>query len=464
MSASCTGMAVAVLLVSQIDLKIIFALLLAVLAAAIIFAFWKKALPIFLILTFFSGFCYASVFGNFTRTDFADGCYIFAVGKIKQKDTAAKVELKSNYGALVAQTENFNEIRSGDQLKICLESKQIIKAEPQMAGYYLANYKTVQVIKNPQFEIVGHRPSIENFFNNIRLRVDRVFAVIWPGDKGQLAKGLILGDPNFSDAFAEKIKKTGLTHITAVSGFNISIILVVMFGALRAAAGKKFAFYASVFILVAFFFLTGGASSVTRAAIMGLVVIIGKMIGRRALLINDLVLAAMIMLLVNPFVVYDIGFQLSFAATVGLVLSESLSVLAKTKNKYLKELLAMLAQTLSAQVLCFGIILYHFGSLTLIGFISNIFVLPVLPLGMLLAALALAFGLVSIKLALVLNVFLGLVVGYVKLVIDLFALLPFGQFNAGALTWPWAIVYYILLIATAYFIKFFYEKKWAENI
>jgi len=450
-------------LLSWPGLKILLFLPLPIAIISLSFSLLRKnPLPLLLVVVFFGGTMLPIVYKTIYIRPVVPGCGIYTLQSVKPIGRSfLELGLKSEQGNLAVKTKSDKQFELSDDLKVCFSQEQV-KVAGEYKSYYLSRYQTEQLVETDEIKFVSSHKSVRKSFAILTDKINSVFLVLMPGNAGQLAKGLLFGDPEFSDTFSSQIKKSGLTHIVAVSGYNVSIILVVMFGLLRKYTGKRAAFWLSIGGLIGFCLLSGGSSSVVRAAIMGLCAIIGKMAGRKSQGLNLLTLAGVLMLLYNPFLIYDIGFQLSFVATTGIFFSEK--VIGLIQIPRFETLIKILAETICAQIFCFGIILYHFGTVTLIGLFSNIFILPLVPLAMLLVAILLVIGLANIELALLCNIFLGLPVLYIKKVIEIFSLPTVGVFSLTGFGLGGLLVYYLLVVMVVFYITMKYDQKQQKQV
>ena len=153
------------------------------------------------------------------------------------------------------------------------------------------------------------------------------------------------------------------------------------------------------------------------------------------------------MLFVNPFLLTrDVGFQLSFLAVLGIAqLSESFFMWSSPLLPW-QTLRRMVAMTLSAQVYTMPILLYNFGSISLITPLTNILVVPLLGMVLLAGFLGTVFGLVSNMLGTVLSFPLYVLLLYITTVIDTGARLPFSSISIQNVSWLWFIPYYLLIV------------------
>jgi len=282
---------------------------------------------------------------------------------------------------------------------------------------------------------------------------------------GAFLAGLLLGEKRELPAdLMAALARTGTTHIIALSGYNITIIAVALMGLFNFfMVHRRWSFGLSVAAIVLFVLMTGAAASVVRAAVMGVLVLLAQQVGRLYQIRNALVLAGALMVYLNPRVlVWDLGFQLSFAATLGLVyispiLQEWLApkdeekefvygqVNAKAFVKSLKSAKLVLATTLAAQIAVLPLLVVNFGQLSLIAPLANILILPVIPITMLVGFLSALAGLIFLPLGKILGWLAWLFLTYEIKIIELLAKIPLA---AVSFKWSWLAggIYYAVLI------------------
>ncbi|MCX6811541.1 MAG: ComEC/Rec2 family competence protein, partial [Candidatus Berkelbacteria bacterium] len=199
--------------------------------------------------------------------------------------------------------------------------------------------------------------------------------------------------------------------------------------------------------------MTGASSSVVRAAIMVILVLAAPLLGRYAKSINILVLTAFVMILFNPLILrYDLGFALSFLSISGLVLLSPLIIKKFEKGKLAKTpsaIKAPLIETLSAQIFAFPLILYSFSRVSLIAPLSNILILPFIPLTMFLGFVAAILGMISKFLGEIFAYFPFFFLKYMIVVVKLTSKIPFASIEVNKFPIILTILIYILIIISA---------------
>ena len=212
-----------------------------------------------------------------------------------------------------------------------------------------------------------------------------------PEPMSSLAAGILLGvKGQMPSTFHEALVNTGTLHIVAASGYNVSIVASVIMNLLGRFLSRGVVIGWGIVGIVGYVLLSGVSASVVRAGIMGSLTLIAYYFGRPAEARRLLWLTGALMLFFNPLMLIDIGFQLSFIATAGLLylepwLEKRLSRIPPLMGEYL-------FPTLAATLATTPLIIWHFGRVSWIAPLVNVLVLPVVPLIMLLTALSIAFG------------------------------------------------------------------------
>ena len=277
-----------------------------------------------------------------------------------------------------------------------------------------------------------------------------------PEPEAALGGGILLGaKQSLGDELLQKFRETGVAHIVVLSGYNIAIVATALSSVLYFLPFTA-RIIVSVMGVVLFAVMVGGGATVVRATIMVLVVLIVRWMGREHDVLRALVLAGGLMILVNPMILlHDVSFQLSFVATLALVVLVPLieKYFLFVSNKVLREILVT---TVATQIFVLPLILYYMGSISLIGVIANIFILPVVPFAMLVVALVSVFGSVALLGSFLAAVSYG-VLWYMIFTVEMFSRLPFAQVSDVAFPlWALVVMYVvmtILIIAKSKYIK-----------
>ncbi|MFH0969451.1 MAG: ComEC/Rec2 family competence protein [Patescibacteria group bacterium] len=402
---------------------------------------------------------------NLDRKDFS-GKVIVAKEPIA-KDKYQNVIVKTSDNLKILLNANlYRNFNYGDELDL----KCILKIPENKEGefdyrMYLAKDGIFYLCQGASFEKTGENKgnkiykAILNFKNKLS---DNINLVI-PEPEAALANGLIFGGNSLlSKNVADNFSKTGLSHIIAVSGFNVTIIAeyLMLFG-IWVGLWRKQAFWFSIVGIFLFVIAVGFPSSAIRAGVMGSLLLWAMKNGRLANSFNAIIFAAGVMLFLNPLLLrWDIGLQLSFLAALGIIeLSPFWENYLIRKNKIVGEIQETIFLTISATIFVLPIILYNFNMLSIISVLANALILSIIPLAMLLVFLTALAGLIWAPISLPFAWVTFLPLKYIVETVNYLAGLSWASrtvenFNAGYL-----IVWYIILFAGVYLIKFKMQKS-----
>ena len=288
--------------------------------------------------------------------------------------------------------------------------------------------------------------------NNLEENINKVI----PEPEAALAKGLIIGGSSgLPKKVQENFSKTGMSHIVAVSGYNVTIIaeyLIWFF--IFIGFWRKQAFWFAILGIIIFVAMIGFPSSAVRAGVMGGLLLWAMKNGRLANSYNAIIFAGAVMLLINPLALrWDIGFQLSFLAALGII------ALAPFWEKYfIKRNKAMgfseiFFLSLSAQIFVMPIIFYNFHIFSSVSLIANLLVLPLIPLSMLLVFLVAAFGLISTLFSLPFAWLAYMPLKYEIWIINALAGLNWSSREVQNFGWSKIILWYIILSGLVFFLR-----------
>lgn len=202
-----------------------------------------------------------------------------------------------------------------------------------------------------------------------------------PNDEGALVTGILYGDGDLSKTQRELFKSSGLMHIVAVSGSNVTVVVQFLsMAALGIGLRRRHAFWLTSAVLFLFVGFVGFAASVARAAFMGWLILLAREVGRIASPSRLLLVAATILLLIDPWqLFFDIGFALSFLAMWGLLAWAPLiaSWLARLPNRF--DIRTTLSMTLAATLMTAPYLAWMFQRISLAGIFTNVLALPIVP-------------------------------------------------------------------------------------
>lgn len=230
-----------------------------------------------------------------------------------------------------------------------------------------------------------------NYFVSLRSHtIDRLVSLS-PQPEGNLAASIVLGGNGIlPHEFKQPMIRTGTIHMAAVSGANLTIIIHVAAVTLPFLFGRWLGFSVGTTSIILFLGLTGFQPSIIRAGILGWLFLLARVTHRLISPIHISLLVASIMIAFEPQIITQIGFQLSFASYLGLVLFEQPidNYLAKTFIRYITFFKDTLAATLAAQILSIPLVLYHFNRLSIVAIPANVIIGEIVTMMMFLGMLA----------------------------------------------------------------------------
>ncbi len=351
-------------------------------------------------------------------------------------------------GLVLAKVPPGEEWHYGDRLRLTGKLETPPAEEEFSYREYLARQGVYSLIQPTQTSLLSTNqgnPVWAALFAVKQYALDTVYS-IFPDPEASLMAGILLGvEAGIPADVQEAFKATGTSHVIAISGFNIAILaglFTLLFSRLlgrwrgAAVAALGIAFYT---------LLVGAGPSVVRAAVMGWFSILAVQMGRRQNGLNSLAAVAAVMALFNPFLLWDVGFQLSFLATLGLVLyadpiqgafdrlasrflpSHTVTRLSAPVGEYL-------LLTLAAQMLVIPVMAYHFQSLSLTMLIANPLILPVQPAVMILGGLATLGGMIFQPLGQLLAYLAWPFVAYTIRVVEGLSGIPGGFVSLGKIS------------------------------
>ena len=265
-----------------------------------------------------------------------------------------------------------------------------------------------------------------------------------------MAAGILLGiKSNLPEDFAKQLRETGTIHVVVVSGYNITLIGKILLAA-TLFLGKRISLGLSVCGVVVFALMVGADPPVIRAAIMGIIALIGAYLGKPRNVLLALFVSAFIMLLINPMTYSDIGFQLSFLSSFGLIVVDPV-LKSWVKKKYTQGIWESFWTTLSAQVMVWPLIAVYFNSISLISPLVNTLVLETVPVIMLLSTVQIIAYPIFRVLSRVITIPLWIILTYFIEVVRWSSRLPATAITLQGIPLFLIIFYYYLVAVFVYY-------------
>ena len=268
--------------------------------------------------------------------------------------------------------------------------------------------------------------------------------ILLPEPESSLMAGLLVGEQqSLGDEWNNRFRAAGLSHIVVLSGYNLSVVAENVLRLANLFLARNLSLFTGAVGIIAFAAMAGGGAAVVRAALMALIALLARYTGRVYQATLALVAAGLVMILWNPLTLrYDLGFQLSFLATLGVIHGPPLLApyFHKLTDRFgLKE---VLLTTLSAQIIVLPWILYTTGNLSLIALPANLLVLPAVPVTMLVGFLTVFIS----PLAFVTHFLLA----YILLIVKLAASLPGAAFIINQFPLGLTVICYVSIFYWTY--------------
>lgn len=340
------------------------------------------------------------------------------------------------HGRLLARVPSYPRYHFGETLQL-FGSPETPPVFPDFSyKAYLARRNIHSLMRRPQVTVVEAASPTDPRVHLYRFknRAHHTLQQLLPDPHAALLGGILLGlEDRIETELYEQFNQTGTSHIIVISGSNISLLVGLLLLAGQPLVGRRRAAWLATLGVVLYTLLVGPDAAVVRAAVMGLLYVWAMFLGRPNDVRNSLFAAALGMTLHNPWVLWDVGFQLSFAATLGLVLFvPPLEHLAATvfrwQGGWLQNWQDLLREailvTIAAQIATTPLLLFHFGRLSLIGLLANLLIVPAQPLVMIAGGLAVLAGLLWLPAGQLLGLLAWVPLHWTLVVVEFMAALP----------------------------------------
>jgi competence protein ComEC len=265
-----------------------------------------------------------------------------------------------------------------------------------------------------------------------------------PGEAGALSAGILFGESSFMTPQGKAdFRSSGLSHVVAASGYNVTVVSGAVMIVLKRLIGRKLAIPFGIVCISLYVLIAGASAAVVRAGIMAGLALLGILLGRKADAWILFAATIWLMLFIRPEWVLDIGFQLSVAATAGLLLG------GMPEGVWWK---ADLKTTTLAQIMTLPLILHYFGSISIWAPVVNMLVLWTVPWIMEIGGVAMILGLVFDQLGMLVSFLAWPLLIYMVFVVKAAASWPGNGLLVGQISWWWVAVYY-MAVGSGFWIK-----------
>lgn len=384
-------------------------------------------------------------------------------------------EFEGEYLYIQVKKEKTEELKYGDMIQISGEYSKPGE-QRNYGGFnyqeFLKTKKICGIIKISKIKLVASQKS--NIFmmisNNIYLQIKSNIDKVFEKEEAGMLKGLLLGDTsNIDEQVKENFRTANISHILAISGMHISYIIIGLTEILNKKIGKRGTKIIVIIILIIYMFITGASPSVLRATIMGIISISSNLVYRKNDIWTAISISLFIILIYNPYLIMNIGLQLSYLGTIGIILFNSLVLqildniklkdkrCKKKKSKVTQKIKEILAVSISAQITILPLMLYHFNICGPYFILSNFFVSIIIGPIIILGFIFIIISFISSTFANILSIFLK--IGIQMLIyISKVSSLPFSKIYVATPKIEMICIYLIFLVIIKY-LYFIYHSK-----
>ena len=390
-------------------------------------------------------------------------------GKNKNKCLYLKIDKKQEvnleYGDKIFITGEFQEPQ-GMRNEGGFNYKEYLKSLNIYGSVKAKNIKVIEQNKGNIFMNFTYKISDE-----IKENIEEFMGEKYSG----LLIGLLLGDSSKIDEnMEENFKITSLTHILAVSGAQVSYIIAAMYSLLKRKIGIQKTRVVIIASLIFYTALTGFSPSIVRAGIMGIILMISGLVFRKNDIINSIAISLFFMLVYNPFLLENVGLQLSYLGTIGIIgFNKTIILILKNiqirnrKWKYkinrklillISKIKEILAVTMSASLAVVPVMIYHFNLFGTYFLITNLLASIIIGPITLLGTLLVIISFISINIAKILSYILKFLID-ILLFISSFSKLPISKIYIPTPKISFIIIIYLSLIISLFIYKVFHERN-----
>jgi len=371
---------------------------------------------------------------------------------------------QSAHGRVLVRVPPNGDWRYGDRLRVQGELVTPPVSEDFSYKDFLYRRHVYSLVRSPEVESLQHGQG-NSILAAIYAFKDQALATVfklYPDPEASLLAGILLGvEGGIPAPVAQAFRDTGTAHIIAISGFNISILAALFSKIFTHLLGRWRGAAVAAIVIAVYTLLVGAGASVVRAALMGGLGLLARQVGRRQYGLNSLAITAALMAVQDPYVPWDVSFQLSFAATLGLILygSPSLEAAVAVAGRFLppanaRRMAGLVADyfllTLAAQLTALPVTIYHFQRLSWSSLIANPLVLPVQPAVMVIGGLGVLLGMLFLPLGQAVAYLAWPFVVYTIRMAEWLGRIPGGSIPLGETSLGWVLLFYALLFGATF--------------
>lgn len=395
--------------------------------------------------------------------------FFLKVFELNENDISGKT-----FVTVVSDDNDFSQFQIGDYYQIKGRLKTPFKAgNPSQFDYgkYLRNFDTFTVFYADKSDCLQIEKDLSlkwKFLQDLNILRDKIISVHSKYLKSpnlEILGGIVFGDDAVAppDYIKASFVNSGLLHILAASGMNVAFIYAFwVFFMRRIRAPFKFTVISGMGLVILYTFMTGLGASVIRAALMLLFVLAGKLIDRDSNTVSLLAFVAMLMLIYNPAFINDVGFQLSFIVTFGLLTTANVIFEKIKENKFLSYIFGTLLIPVVAQIWVAPIQMFYFNTFSTYSIFANIFSVPflsVVSFGGFISSILAIFAPFTDKICFLLDFILNYILHTIVFISNFFAHLPYSLLSTTHPNVIQICLYYLILLLLTLSVKIGLNRK-----
>lgn len=391
--------------------------------------------------------------------------FFLKADKINGKEVTGKT--------LVTFTGNdFSNLQIGDNYEFSGKLRTPFKAgNPSQFDYgkYLRNFDTFTVFYTDNAKLLNGRLTLKWKFyqnlNKLRNKIINVHAKYLKSPNLEILGGIVFGDDAVAppDYIKASFVNSGLLHILAASGMNVAFIYGFwVFFMRRIRAPFKLTVLTGMGVVIIYTFMTGLGASVIRAALMLLFILAGKLIDRDAHTVSLLAFVAMLMLIYNPAFINDVGFQLSFIVTFGLLTTANVIFEKYKESKIPDWLIGAILIPVIAQIWVAPIQMFYFNTFSTYSVLANVLSMPflsVISFGGFISSIIAILTPFTDKICMLSDIILNFILNILVFISDFFAGLPHSLLTTTHPNIFQLFIYYGIVLFVTMSIKTGFNKR-----
>lgn len=334
-------------------------------------------------------------------------------------------------------------------MKVGFDYRQYLKTQ-KIIGIANIKQEDITIVEQNQANWIS--TAIFQLRNSILQKIDTIL----PQKTKGVCTALLLGDKTFLEKeIQNSFKQSSLSHMLAISGAHISYLLLAITTFLeKLKLHKRWSKIVSIVFLLFFMALVDFTPSVTRAGIMSILVLLANILFLKSNVYQNLAISSFIILVINPYTLFDIGFQLSFGGTIGIILfqTKNREKAQKWYTKLMQNCKQIVRVSIYANLIIFPIMLYHFNTVSVTFLLSNLLASPILGVSLIMGMIFIILVIICKPIAQLFSHILNPILQLFIQIANISSKLPLSQILLPTPKLWQILLYYILLF-------FIYSKR-----